>query len=131
MGQPMLDRHASCFLILVQCIELILRSSKFAIDLEVLQQSIGSHLKAFQDLYGAQAMTPTFHYNLHFPPSFADLDGFQIVLLWNESIKYQSASRATCARAMPAMRDLLYERSPTCTFLLWPMGLSMLLNLQA
>ena len=66
-GQPMLDRHASWFLILVQCIELILRSSKFAIDLEVLQQSIGSHLKAFQDLYGAQAMTPKFHYSLHVP----------------------------------------------------------------
>ena len=45
-GQPELDRHAACFLMLAQCIELIVLSARHTIDLAVLQQTICSHLKA-------------------------------------------------------------------------------------
>ena len=56
-GQAELDRHATCFLMLGQAIEMIQMSSRHTIDLVVLQQTISSHLKACS-------------YNIHFSSLF-------------------------------------------------------------
>lgn len=69
-------RHASAFVLLVEVMELLLQSARPGrVAPDALGHAIQAHLQIFRELYGAAAMTPKFHYTLHFP-SFLQRVGF-------------------------------------------------------
>lgn len=61
------SQHARCFLKLVSCLELVQASARRAVEPATLQQALEGYMQMFQGLFGAESMTPKFHYALHLP----------------------------------------------------------------
>lgn len=67
MNSTALQQHAAAFLLLVKVVEMIQASARKPVSADTLRCAIGAHLRSFKALYGEEAMTPKFHYSVHFP----------------------------------------------------------------
>lgn len=65
-ASPAVQPHAECFLRLAHVLGLLQSTARRPVEPEVLEKAVGDHLRAFRQLYGPEAMTPKFHYALHF-----------------------------------------------------------------
>ena len=63
---PQFQGHAGCFLKLVVVIELIINSSRYSVDPCRFRDAVQAYMEHFKSLYGERAMTPKFHYLMHY-----------------------------------------------------------------
>ena len=65
-GNEVVQQHASSFALMAKTIEMLQNGGRRTICPDILQQSVAAHLTSFTALFGTEAMTPKFHYCLHF-----------------------------------------------------------------